>query len=114
MCVADGLHALRDGTSRDRETPPRGPGLGCHAGVWCSTRRPRPSLFLGFLGCLLVIAPDSEDPSPLWTSTSRTPTPVPRQPPPLHHVFGESLENSRLLADALGVLARFYGKQQEE
>src|SRR5262249_17831836 len=28
---------------------------------------------------------------PLWTRTSRTPTPLPLQPHPLHHVFGEFL-----------------------
>src|SRR5262249_25960221 len=51
---------------------------------------------------------------PLWTRTSRTPTPVPLQPHPLHHVFGECLYHCRLLADMLGVLARCFCNQKEE
>ena len=52
-------------------------------------------------------------PSQLW-SMSRTPTPLPRKSNHLHHFFGSCLCNYRLLADALGVLARFFGKQKEE
>jgi hypothetical protein len=39
---------------------------------------------------------------------------LPRQPPPLHHIFGEFLQHYRILADTLGVLARFFDKQKEE
>ena len=64
--------------------------------------------------CLSLTAVDKNLTTSHPRSTSRTPTPVLRQPRHAYHVFSDFLCPCRCLEQLLGDLACFLGKQQEE